>query len=91
MSIIGGICVAFMTVFGGFLAALMRGIRAWSAIDRKLTVIEASVTNHIVISDRTHTAISETLTQDRAATDERLRWLERNLWNSGGGSHARST
>lgn len=79
---IAAIAAAFFGIFSGLLAVLFRGIRAWSSIDRKLTTIETTVANHIVTSDATHRAISESLSQDRRATDERLRWLERNLWGS---------
>lgn len=83
-----GIGASFMVIFSGLLAVLFRGIRAWSSIDRKLTVIEATVSNHIVTSDATHRQISESLGQDRRATDERLRWLERNMWGTTGGHRA---
>lgn len=85
---IGGIVVAFITVFGAFMAVLFRGIRTWASIDRKLTVIEGSVTNHITASDQTHRAISEAMTADRQANNERLTWLERNVYNSGRGHRA---
>lgn len=88
--VVAGIAAAFFGIFSGLLAVLFKGIRAWSSIDRKLTIIESTVTNHIVSSDATHRAINESLSGDRRATDERLRWLERNLWTqSGGGGNAR--
>ena len=80
----------FMAILSGLLAVLFRGIRAWSSIDRKLTIIETTMTNHVTNSDATHRAISESLTQDRRATDERLRWLERHLLSQGGGGHGRT-
>jgi len=89
--VIAGIAAAFVAVFGAFVGALLRGFRTWSKIDRTLVVMERTINDHIVTSDRTHSAINEALAADRHATNERLQYLERNVWNRGGATGGRAT
>lgn len=89
---IGGIVLTFATITSMFGALLMRGIKAWSSIDRKLLMMEQSMNYHVETAAKTMQAIQEAVTADRIATNERLRFLEQHVWSTTGRSqHAGTT
>lgn len=48
----------------------------------KMTEIEEDIQKLVDDKDRTHAAIIEQMREDRTATNQRLRWLEENVWNT---------
>lgn len=59
------------------LIALIRGAVKWTRVESKLEVIANRLGELVADQDRMHTALVEQMRDDRRATDERLRWLER--------------
>jgi hypothetical protein len=57
----------------------------WTQMGDRLTAIAEDMDALVKDKDRTHKEMLEQMREDRHATNERLTWLERNLWNRGGG------
>lgn len=62
------------------LALVIRVVVKMTRTDDKLTAIADSVTRLVKDKDAVHAEIITQMREDRKATDERLRWLERNVW-----------
>lgn len=71
---------AFAVIFIPLLIALIRGIVKWTRVEDKLDELVKDMSQLIRDKDATHEAMLKQMTDDRHATDRRLRWLEENLW-----------
>lgn len=71
---------ALAVVFIPLLIALIRGIVKWTRVEDKLDELVKDMAQLIKDKDATHEAMLKQMTDDRRATDRRLRWLEENLW-----------
>lgn len=79
-----GIIISFCAVFLiPTLLLLYRGIVKWTRTEDKLDHLIEDVGKLVKDKDETHSAIIKQMTDDRKATDTRLRWLEENLWRRG--------
>jgi hypothetical protein len=67
-------------IFIPLMALLMRGAMKWTRVESQLTELIKDVEKLITDKDRTHADILKQMTDDRRATDKRLRWLEEYLW-----------
>jgi hypothetical protein len=56
---------------------VVRGTRRWTRLEVSLTYAESALAAHIASSDKAHGVIFDMLKDDRAATNERLLYLER--------------
>ena len=72
-----------LTAFGvTVIGILWRMSAKWTnAIDR-LEVIEKHVKEVVDDKNRVHREMLDQMREDRNATNDRLRWLEQNLWQS---------
>lgn len=71
---------ALAVIFIPLLIALIRGIVKWTRVEDKLDELVKDMSQLIKDKDATHEAMLRQMTDDRSATDRRLRWLEENLW-----------
>lgn len=71
---------ALAVIFIPLLIALIRGIVKWTRVEDKLDELVKDMSQLIKDKDATHEAMLKQMTDDRRATDRRLRWLEENLW-----------
>jgi len=73
-----------LTVIGVFfipiIVMLYRGIVKWTRTEDKLDELVRDVQQLVKDKDSTHAAMIQTMSDDRRATDRRLRWLEEHLW-----------
>lgn len=87
MSVAGTVqlVLAVMSVIIIPLVALMiRLIIRWSKMESALSSLTKDVSDLVRNKEATHTAMLDTMREDRKATDRRLRWLEENVWNNQG-------
>ena len=63
------------------LAVIFRAAVRWKGIEDKLEGITDDLKSLVHDKDRVHTEIATQMREDRLATNQRLRWLEENLWN----------
>lgn len=75
--------VLITAVFLPMIALLYRGIVKWTRTEDKLDELIKDVNKLIIDKDKTHAEMLAQMTNDRAATDRRLRWLEENIWKRG--------
>lgn len=70
-------------VFIPTLAFIIRATVKWTRVEDKLAEMVDDMKKIVDDKDKTHTDMLRQMTDDRRATDRRLRWLEENLWNKG--------
>ena len=70
-------------IFIPMIIVLYRGIVKWTRTEDKLDELVKDVGKLIIDKDQTHKEMLQQMTDDRQATDRRLRWLEENIWNRG--------
>lgn len=76
-----GLIISFFAVFLiPTMIMLYRGIVKWTRTEDKLDHLIEDVEKLVRDKDATHSAMIQQMTDDRKATDTRLRWLEENLW-----------
>jgi hypothetical protein len=73
---------ALSIVFIPMMIMLYRGIVKWTRVESKLEELGSDIKQLVVDKDKTHAEIIRQMTNDRQATDRRLRWLEENVWKS---------
>jgi hypothetical protein len=78
--ILGIILSALAVIFTPVMVMLYRGIVKWTRTEDKLDHLIEDVDTLIKDKERTHQAMLQQMTDDRRATDRRLRWLEENIW-----------
>jgi hypothetical protein len=69
----------FMVV-GACIGLIIRTTLKWGKIEGRLEAIASNLKDLVVEKDKTHEAMLKAMAEDRRATNERLTWLERNLW-----------
>jgi hypothetical protein len=57
-----------------------RGIVKWTRTEDKLNELLKDVNTLIADKDKVHAAMFQQMVNDRAASDQRLRWLEEHYW-----------
>lgn len=62
------------------LVLLVRMTVRWTRTEDRLTDLIDDVKALVDDKERVHAEMYQTMREDRAATDRRLRWLEENLW-----------
>ncbi len=67
-------------LFIPIIVMLYRGIVKWTRTEDKLDELVRDVQQLVKDKDATHSAMIQTMSDDRRATDRRLRWLEEHLW-----------
>lgn len=77
------ILTAIGIVFIPTLAFIIRATVKWTRVEDKLAEMVDDMKKIVDDKDKTHTDMLRQMTDDRRATDRRLRWLEENLWNKG--------
>jgi len=65
------------------LVTMLRMSIRWTRVEAKLEQLVLDVKKLVVDKDRTHQELQQQATNDRQATDKRLRWLEEFLWKRG--------
>ena len=78
--VLGVILSALAVVFIPLMVMLYRGIVKWTRTEDKLDHLIDDVKTLITDKDQTHKEMLQQMTDDRRATDRRLRWLEENIW-----------
>lgn len=59
---------------------IWRGAVKWTRVETKLDMVVEDIKEIVKDKDAVHREINNTMREDRAATDRRLRWLEEHLW-----------
>lgn len=59
---------------------LIRGAIKWTRVEDKLTQAISRLDDLVRDKETTHAAMLQQMSDDRKATDLRLRWLEQNVW-----------
>lgn len=72
--------VLITAVFVPMIVVLYRGIVKWTRTEDKLDALIEDMEKLVKDKDATHNAMINQMTNDRQATDRRLRWLEENVW-----------
>lgn len=62
------------------IVVLIRGAIKWTRVESKLDHAIEELKRISADKDKIHTEIYSQMTQDREATNRRLRWLEEHLW-----------
>ena len=62
------------------LAFTLRGMISLTRSQERIASIARELEQRDKLNDETHREIVEQMREDRKATNERLTWLERNLW-----------
>lgn len=65
------------------LALTYRLVIKWTKAEAKLDETVKDLGELVARKDQAHKWLYEQMTNDRDATDKRLRWLEENLWHEG--------
>lgn len=76
------ILTALGVVFIPLLLLMVRVIIKWTKVEARLEELTTDMKSIVTDKDKTHTEMLTQMTNDRRATDKRLRWLEENVWNS---------
>jgi uncharacterized membrane protein YhiD involved in acid resistance len=63
----------------------------WTKTEDKLDTIAVDLKKIVEDKDRVHQEITQQMTDDRKATDRRLRWLEEHIWKNGGNYGGRNS
>lgn len=79
--ILSGVSVIFIPM----LVFLIRATVKWTRVEDRLAQIGLDVERLVKDKDQVHREIVNQMHEDRVATNERLTWLERNLWGRGAG------
>jgi methionine salvage enolase-phosphatase E1 len=58
----------------------------WTKTEDKLDIIAEDLKEIVADKNRVHQEITQQMTDDRKATDRRLRWLEEHIWKTGHGN-----
>ena len=61
---------------------LYRGVVRWTRTEDKLDQLVRDVEKLVKDKDATHSAMLQSMSDDRRATDRRLRWLEEYVWRN---------
>lgn len=80
LQIIAVILSAMGIIFIPVVIMLYRGIVKWTRTEDKLDELVSDMKQLILDKDKTHSDMLKQMTDDRRATDRRLRWLEENIW-----------
>lgn len=84
--IVIGLALTAISVIGiPLVTMLVRGSAKWTRVEAKLDNVIDDVRDLVINKDQVHLVIMQTIKDDRAATDKRLRWLEEFLWKRGNG------
>jgi biopolymer transport protein ExbB/TolQ len=76
--------LGLMSIVGvPMLVFLIRMTARWTRVENDLSTLARDMRNLVENKDQTHAAMLDTMREDRAVTDRRLRWLEENIWNRG--------
>lgn len=90
-----GILTLIMTFIGvlliPLLAVLWRGAVKWTRVETKLDNVIEDLKMIVEDKDKVHREMTDQMREDRKATNDRLTWLERNLWERGKTSALRSS
>ena len=62
---------------------VVRGALKWSRMESSLDNAVKSLQQIVTDKDKVHKELSDQMREDRKATNERLTWLERNVWKGG--------
>lgn len=64
-----------------FMVLMFRAAMKWTRVEDNLQNVADDLKQLVIDKDKTHQEMLTQMREDRRATDERLRWLERNVWN----------
>lgn len=82
---VASLALAILTVvLIPLMAILIRLVIRGTRFEAKLDHSIAQLNKHITDSDKVHAELAATAREDRRASNERLTWLERNLWRRQG-------
>jgi hypothetical protein len=70
-------------VFIPTLAFIVRATIKWTRVEDKLSELVDDMRKLVEDKEKTHTDMIRQMAEDRSATNQRLRWLEENVWNRG--------
>lgn len=73
----GGIFTLLAALVGFIVRATMR----WTRVELQLVQLGENIKKLVEDKDKTHREITNQMHEDRQANNERLTWLERNLYN----------
>lgn len=73
------------------LGFLIRITIKWTRVEDKLDHIADDMVKLVQDKDKVHLEITRQMSDDRKATDRRLRWLEENVWKGGRGRKVTGT
>jgi hypothetical protein len=62
---------------------VVRATVKWTRVEDRLTQIARDVEDLVKDKDRAHRVLLDEIRADRKASNERLTWLERNVWKPG--------
>lgn len=62
------------------LVFVIKGAIKWTRVETKLDQAISRLDTIVRDKDQTHSVMVQQMTEDRKATDQRLRWLEENVW-----------
>lgn len=65
------------------LALIWRGAVKWTRVETKLDWVIEDLKKIVEDKDKVHQEITDQMREDRKATNERVTWLEHNLWERG--------
>lgn len=63
-----------------FMIALIRITIKWTRIEERLNELTADMKELVENKDKVHSDIINTMSNDREATNRRLRWVEEHIW-----------
>lgn len=66
---------------------LFRVTVKWTRIEARLEGVAENLQKIVADKDRVHQEITTQITNDRAVTDKRLRWLEEHIWKTDARNH----
>ena len=82
LQVVAILLTAMGVIFIPLIVVLYRGIVKWTRTEDKLDGLVDDVRTLVKDKDETHKEIISQMTEDRKATNARLRWLEENIWKS---------
>jgi hypothetical protein len=62
------------------LGVMVRILMKWTRMEDKLAEVSRDITDLVKDKDKTHAEMIHSMREDRAATNERLTYLERSVW-----------
>lgn len=72
LALAGGVCTLVVYI--------IRVAARWSRVEQRLEDLIRDVSKLVQDKDTVHRDLVSAMREDRKATDQRLQWLERNLW-----------